>query len=376
MATSTPSDPGSEQPRLTDTHRAEVLAPRGISDEVIDVVPDRYQSFEQGDWQRFFGLMRFPRTMPLAKKRAWRGKVTQTGGIVVKRWGLDGSMLPPYARFDHKVYMGRGRKTNYAYRPGYRTQHLDVHPLARPMIAAGRPIYFCLEGSFKADAVLSQGAASISSTSVTTWENRDLRRLLPVLRDAPRVFVVPDSDFYASDKMDEDMFNPAVVWQTRRAAQWLAAKGVNTIIAVPWLGTAEKTGVDDFLGMGHGLDELTEEPVFHNAYLAAVGLTRSERRVLTYLMETQGTWGAYFPHDIARHLRIHRTTVWRTMTKLESMGVLRVWNGKPYEQDDGSYSNGPNFFRSFKMSEKYASWLEMFPVPFAQHKRTAEPARR
>jgi hypothetical protein len=361
---------------LTEEHRVTQLIPRGISNEVIDSAPQRYRSFKRGEWQRFFELMRFPKTMPVSKQSGWKGKVTQTGGIVVKRWAFDGSTPPPYARFDSDVHMGPGRKTHYAYRPGYRRMHIDVHPLSVPKIAAGRPIYFCLEGCFKADAVLSQGAASVSSTSVTTWENPDLKLLLPILQAAPRVFIVPDSDFYASNKMDENMFNPAVVWQTRRAAQWLAAKGVNTIIAVPWLGTAEKTGVDDFLGMGHGLDELTEEPVFHNAYLAAVGLTRSERRVLTYLMETQGTWGAYFPSDVANHLDIDRKTVWRTMTKLQTMGVLKVWYGKPYERDDGSCTNGPHYYSSFAMSEKYVTWLEMFPVPFAQHKRTSERARR
>jgi hypothetical protein len=360
---------------LADEHRVAELAPRGISDEVIDAEPKRYRSFTRGDWKRFFDLMEFPKNLPLKKQSAWRGKVTQTGGIVIKRWDFVGKALPPYARLDNEVYMGRGRKTHYAYRPGYRTMHVDVHPSAAERIEAGQPIYLCLEGCLKADAVLSQGAASISSTSVTTWLNKDLTRLLPVLRAAPRVFVVPDSDFYASERVDEHMFNPVVVWQTRRAAQWLAAKGVNTVIAVPWLGTAEKTGVDDFLGMGHGLDELTEEPVFHNAFLAAIGLSTSERRVLAYLMQTQGTWGAYFPHDVAKHLDIDRKTVWRTMAKLQRMNVLRVWYGKPYEGDEGSFTNSPHYYRSFAVAEKYVTWLEMFPIPFAQHPVTVERGR-
>lgn len=130
------------------------------------------------------------------KKPVWKGKVAQSGGVVIRRFGVDGAKPRPYARLDKPVHMGaRGRRTHYLYRPGDKRKHIDVHPLARERLASGEPLFLCLEGSLKADSVLSSGGLSVSSTSVTTWECRDLTKLLPALRKAQIVFVVPDSDY-------------------------------------------------------------------------------------------------------------------------------------------------------------------------------------
>jgi hypothetical protein len=175
-----------------------------------------------------------------AKIAAWKGKVTASGGgVVVRRFDAAGQPVPPpYARLDRDVYFGKGQTLHYAYRPQYRTKHIDIHPLARTRRQpvpwpTNADVYLCLEGSLKADAVLSAGYRAISSTSVTTWESKDLKQLVPFLKNAHQVYVVPDSDFYVSDKFS-GYFNPAVLYFTRLAAQWLHYRGVPTKIAIPW----------------------------------------------------------------------------------------------------------------------------------------------
>jgi hypothetical protein len=246
-------------------HRSSILHTRGISDELIDSQPDRYLSFEAGDWETFLRLMRIDTSRwPRTKLIAWKGKVTASGGgIVIKRFDQhEAPTPPPYARLESDVLFGDPRKgaspIHYAYRPGYSTKHLDMHPKG-PRYPAGQydlveevDVYFCLEGSLKADAVGSAGHTAFSSTSVTTWESSDLKRLLPFLRTARTVYVVPDSDFIASHKFEDlengiRYFNPSVYYQTRVAAQWLVTSGVNARIAYPWT-TETKDGMVDKLG--------------------------------------------------------------------------------------------------------------------------------
>jgi Domain of unknown function (DUF3854) len=245
---------------LSTRHRRDVLNGRAISDEVINAQPDRYRSFERRDFDAFSRLMRFdlPRWRR-PKVAAWKSKVSTSGGIVIKRFDARGSDdPPPYARFDEEVCFGRGKWLHYAYPPRETrrridTKVIDAHPLTRaPGFADRDELYFCLEGSLKADAVLSAGQAAISSSSVTTWQGKSLRELVPMLKDDfRRVYVVADSDFYQSEKFG-GYFNPNVVFQARAAGQYLRNRGLDVKVAIPWTGIDRpKVGVDDFLHQGY-----------------------------------------------------------------------------------------------------------------------------
>jgi hypothetical protein len=383
---------------LFDRHRSEILHPRGISDELIDAVPNRYLSFEGGDWETFFRLMRFDtgRWTP-EKVSAWKGKVTASGGgIVIARFNSDGAPVPPpYARLLNDVLFGdpaRGaHPIHYAYRPGYSIKHIDIHPhqgtitngsrshALREQDAATTDVYFCLEGSLKADAVLSSGASTVmSSTSVTTWEGKDLKDILPLLRGARTVYVVPDSDFFASDKFEDRTtgvryFNPSVLYFTRLAAQWLSNSGVTTKIAVPWASeamTLGKLGVDDYLARGYALEDLTIEDPFPNSQhlWPAVKLTPSQERVLGWLLKHHGNRGAFKVGEIAKALRIHRDTVLEAYSRFVELRFMRVWQGFAYELDQ-DYRKRPTAYVMFELIHGYGDWLRSIRVPLPTRRK-------
>jgi hypothetical protein len=354
---------------LSDWHRANVLHVRGIADWVIDSVTSRYESFEKGEGDKFLHLM----GMGYARKTSkppWKGKVAQSGGIVIERFGVANHVSPPpYARLDSKVAMGRRSTTRYIYRPGYPEKHIDVHPLASERLRAGEPLYFCLEGSLKADAVLSAGGVSISSTSITTWEAPDLGRLLDVLRGAPSVLVIPDSDFYASDKT-EFPFNPMVRWQTVMANEWLLARGVASSIRVPWLGVGkDKVGVDDFLHSGRKLQDLSwqapDEPLDS---IDGYPLTTSQAAILRWLIRRFGSAGAFSPSGVAKAVRragnpITRRTVHRAYTRFVELGIMQVWPGRRTWTGEAFLTTPHVYQLRSDLSAAYSDWLKALPVP-------------
>lgn len=364
---------------LFDQHRRNVLNRRAISNWLIDTEPLRYRSFCQGDWQSYARLMGLTDIKPGLKR-----KVSQSGGIVVARFDPSGRKLPPYARFDDALYFdkpprnpkfpGQG-KTRYTQRPGYGTKHIDIHPLAAPRLGTGEPVYFCLEGCLKADAVLSAGGLAISSTSVTTWKNADLIRLLPRLKSSSVVYVVPDSDYYSSARRNGH-FNEFVLFQTRAAAQWLKTRGVNARIGVPWTGQpGVKTGVDDFLALGYRLDQLTPEEPFPPYPGFAIGpsvrLTNSQARVLDYLTSLNGYCGAFLPRAVAKALGLSRQTVRRAYKRFESMGIMVVWRGAPCFKD-GHWGNELHGFFMPGVATSYSEYLKRLKVP-SPHARAGQP---
>lgn len=359
---------------LRDAHREGVLHARGISDEIIDAEPMRYRSFEQRDHESFAEFMGFG-PKELAK---YRGKVTQTGGIVVQRFALNGRKPPaPYARLDRDVPMKGGRKTHYLYWPNDSQKRVDVHPLATLELQSGKPIYLCLEGSLKADAVLSAGGVAISVTSVTTWQGKDLERLLPLLRDAPHVYVVPDSDFFLADQRTRfrDWFNPMVRYQTRLCAQWLQERGVHSEIRIPWLGVdfGAKVGVDDFLRMGYRLRDLNVHPVYFDrlnfqesrwegVFERATDYTPAQMRVLRELI-SQGPYGAFLPSIMGRRLGLSRDTVLVAYKRFVERGLMQVWEGKTVLEDAG-FRDDPHHFHIYALDDRsYVDYLRATEQP-------------
>jgi hypothetical protein len=197
--------------------------------------------------------------------------------------------------------------------------------MARDRIKRGRRrIYFCLEGSLKADAVLSHGGAAFSCTSVTTWEaDEDLGKVIGYLKRAPEVIVVPDSDYRT---------NSDVVYQTHRAASWLARAGVRVTIGVPLpIVGLGKTGIDDFLASGFGLDELQIVP---HPLPTPAGL-RERDRILFEFLAQRGTWGTVRVGEIVEALGWNRKRVYRGFRALERAGLIRYIRPSPRARFDG-----------------------------------------
>ena len=374
---------------LLPRHRSGILHTRAISDALIDSEPTRYQSFEKSDHETFFRLMRINTSKwPKTKIIAWKGKITSSGGgVVITRFDRKGTPSPPpYARLENDVLFGdpsKGAKPiHYAYRPDYSTKHLDIHPNGPTYETSpyGQQddvdVYFALEGSLKADAIVSSGHTAMSSTSVTTWESGDLSGLLPLLRGARTVYVVCDSDFISSEHYEDPRtgiryFNPSVYYQTRLAAQWLVSRGVNAQIAYPWTTetkdqTVDKLGVDDFLFRGYGIEDLIIENAFpedHDEYFErALKITPSEGLVLKRLLRTQGNRGAFKVSEVAKKLGVNRQTVLRSYKRFEELGFMRVWEGWAVETDDG-YRNRPHAYVMYELVHGYWDWVRSIRVP-------------
>jgi hypothetical protein len=77
---------------------------------------------------------------------------------------------------------------------------IDAHPMARRRVKSGRsPIFFCLEGSLNADAILSHGHPSISVPVSRCGRLRNLGDFLPYIQRAPVVYLVTDSDWSTNE---------------------------------------------------------------------------------------------------------------------------------------------------------------------------------
>ena len=134
--------------------------------------------------------------------------MSKTGGLIVNRWDVTGERLPSYVRPYEPVTLGpRGKPSKYLFPSralaSGQGKRLDVHPVVRERLLTNKddPVYFCLEGCLKADAVAGTGRISISVTSITMWKvERGLEPWLPLLRWSPIVYVVPDSDYKAKRK--------------------------------------------------------------------------------------------------------------------------------------------------------------------------------
>jgi hypothetical protein len=149
---------------------------------------DRYVRFKRGDWEAFKAARH-------THHHGWmkRAFVDACGGFVIHRSDPNGARLPSYIRPDKAICTWHGRKsvqrrgskaicgicggdlskyTQASKRTTARSGKLiDVHPLLGERLQAGdEPIYFCLEGCLKADAVAGTGGLSISVLSVTLWQ--------------------------------------------------------------------------------------------------------------------------------------------------------------------------------------------------------------
>jgi hypothetical protein len=133
-------------------------------------------------------------------------------------------------------------------RENKRELRIDVHPASLRMLQGGAPrAFFSIEGSIKADAILSQGEPAFAVPSVTMWPAPELERFAQrYLWPSTRTYVVPDADW--SDK-------PDVALQAFVCVDVLRGYGVEAAVAAVPRGAGAK-GVDDFLADRGRLDKL------------------------------------------------------------------------------------------------------------------------
>lgn len=130
-----------------------------------------------------------------------------------------------------------------------REKRLDVHPRTLRMLKEDpkRRVFFSIEGSIKADAILSKGEAALAVPSVAMWPAPELEGFVDeYLRDR-RVYVVPDADWAHKSEVALQAF--VCVGALRRF-------GADAAVAAAPEESGLK-GVDDFLAAGGDVGDLT-----------------------------------------------------------------------------------------------------------------------
>jgi hypothetical protein len=329
----------------------------------------RYVRFEQGCWDAFADMHSHPE--PFHRK-----VVQQTSGFIINRWNHAGQPIAPYVRPDRPVTLDpRKRPGKYllpstAKHPG-QAKLIDTHPkvIARLLEGTDEPIYLCLEGSLKADAIAGTGRLAISTLSVTLWPAPEqLAPWLPILSRARAVYVVPDSDFLRlpDDPPDGEprFINQMVRFHTDKVVGELQSRhGVCASYAVPpYLRYADalllganpddrmKRGIDDYIADGGDFSRWsTTNPQGLHYYR---GLARDwnlptdgdptrradhrDSSLLTYLDKTRERTGTFSVRQTAADLGCCSKTITRAWQSCQDRGLLTVWTGWPLGKGSGN----------------------------------------
>lgn len=181
------------------------------------------------------------------------------------------------------------RPQRFSYPPGEgRASIVGIHPLARVTFErGGRRLYIIMEGTAKADAVLTWLRAHgrdhedtvIDIGSITLHRQADaFDGILDLVAKFSEVVIVTDAD-YARGSVDEEKRARAardVAREAKKVARRIATVVPDVVIAAPPVALGLK-GVDDFLAAGHGLDELEtsrEQVAEHLAWWAGRRVVR------------------------------------------------------------------------------------------------------
>jgi hypothetical protein len=125
-------------------------------------------------------------------------------------------------------------------------QRIDVHPRTLRLLDEDPdlPLFWSIEGSIKADAILSKGYPAIAVPSVTMWPARELERFAERYMRGRRIYVVPDADWET---------NSQVALQAFVCVDALMGLRVKAAVAA---SPGPDKGVDDYLAHGGKVEDL------------------------------------------------------------------------------------------------------------------------
>jgi hypothetical protein len=123
-------------------------------------------------------------------------------------------------------------------------KRLDMNPLAALLLPDARQVFFSIEGSIKADALLSKGTCAFAVPSVTMWSALELDEFARKHLAGKVVYVVPDQDW---------VDNPMVSTQAFLCTDYFKQRGVEAYVAA---SPGPEKGVDDFLAGGGRVQDL------------------------------------------------------------------------------------------------------------------------
>ncbi|HVX69988.1 MAG TPA: DUF3854 domain-containing protein [Mycobacteriales bacterium] len=198
--------------------------------------------------------------------KAQAGCITRNHhGLLVPLWDVASSSCSPTG---HQMRPSRPRRNDKGDEIKYETcpkqgNLLDVNPLMKAKVLDASVELWITEGARKVDALASVGLACIGLSGVSNWVGKETpgdpaspSRPLPQWDVVPlkgrRVVVCFDSDVATK---------PAVAGARRKLSMFLAERGADVYwAALPDAANGDKQGIDDFLGGGNTIADLTVEP--------------------------------------------------------------------------------------------------------------------
>jgi Domain of unknown function (DUF3854) len=178
-----------------------------------------------------------------------RSQRRNTPGLLIPIYGTDGELrLHQYRPDNPRLDKGKPRKYETPWR---HLICLDVPPTVRGEIDNLAVPLWITEGSRKADAAASAWLCCIALIGVDGWQSKGVA--LPDWKDGVRlkdreVMVAFDSDV---------MTKESVARSLRDLTTWLEYRGARVRhVILPDGEHGAKTGLDDYLAAGHGVDEL------------------------------------------------------------------------------------------------------------------------
>jgi len=181
-------------------------------------------------------------------------------GLLVPLHSADGRCVGFQYRPDAPRTTETGRPVKYET-PGGQANRLDVPPGVGPKLGDPNVELWITEGARKADAAAHRGLACVSLTGVWNWRSTNPsggKVALPDWQDVAlngrRVVLAFDSDSRS---------NPSVGKALDALAGYLSSKGAYVVVCQLPAAADGKTGLDDYLAAGHGLDDLAALIVEH-----------------------------------------------------------------------------------------------------------------
>ncbi len=181
-------------------------------------------------------------------------------GLLVPLHSGDGRCVGFQYRPDTPRTTEAGKAVKYET-PGGQANRLDVPPGVGPKLGDPNVELWITEGARKADAATQLGLACVSLSGVWNWRSTNPsggKVALPDWQDVAlngrRVVLAFDSDSRS---------NPSVGKALDALAGYLSSKGAHVVVCQLPTAADGKTGLDDYLAAGHGLDDLAALVVEH-----------------------------------------------------------------------------------------------------------------
>jgi len=222
-------------PMLSENHQAQLIA-SSINPDTIDA--RGYHTVDK---------------MAEIRRCGFSDRQARVPALLIPVWGVEGEVSLYQIRPDAPRIV-KGKSLKYETPRGARMV-VDVHPFALGRLSDPAVPLFITEGVKKGDSLVSKGCCAVALLGVWNWRGSNGNGGKTALADwesialnGRQIYICFDSDV---------MLNPQVNEALTRLKGFLEKRGAKVgLIYLPAGPGGTKIGVDDYLAIGHNLDDL------------------------------------------------------------------------------------------------------------------------